>query len=229
MNWSLIISIIIPIITSILCYGILNETQQINTEIKHQYEQNKQEMKQMKEEIEELHHFNNLLKDQVITDDAMYSKWKIIEHWTVPSYSWKEEDEKLQADILEKLYSLWFSHPNVSQIVYWNLVDGSAHLWSQDREKIKASQGNMGPGSENYYHGGLLRFDMSPKPAYFKMKELLTERWHTEQALATDDIGVAEFRGFYGNYDVEIMLNGKIEKRTISLSKSGTNDFILSI
>ena len=148
---------------------------------------------------------------------------------TIPSYSWKEEDEKLQADILEKLYSLWFSHPNVSQIVYWNLVDGYAHLWSQDREKIKASQGNMGPGSENYYHGGLLRFDMSPKPAYFKMKELLTERWHTEQALATDDIGVAEFRGFYGNYDVEIMLNGKIEKRTISLSKSGTNDFILSI
>jgi hypothetical protein len=105
------------------------------------------------------------------------------------------------------------------------LVDGYAHLWSQDREKIKASQGNMGPGSENYYHGGLLRFDMSPKPAYFRMKELLTERWHTKETLATDVYGAAEFRGFYGDYDVEITLDGRTETRTVSLSKGKNNKF----
>ena len=87
----------------------------------------------------------------------------------------------------------------------------------------------MGPGSENYYHGGLLRFDMSPKPAYFRMKELLTERWHTEESLSTDDFGTAGFRGFYGDYDVEIALGGKEEKRTITLSKNTSNDFIISI
>ena len=146
---------------------------------------------------------------------------------TIPSYSWKEEDEKLQADILEHLYTLWFSHPAVKQIVYWNLVDGYAHLWSQDREKIKASQGNMGPGSENYYHGGLLRFDMSPKPAYFKMKELLTERWHTEETLVSDEKGETKFRGFFGNYDVEI--EGCTEKHTISLSKNSNNEFTLNV
>lgn len=146
---------------------------------------------------------------------------------TIPSYSWKEEDEKLQADILEHLYTLWFSHPAVKQIVYWNLVDGYAHLWSQDREKIKASQGNMGPGSENYYHGGLLRFDMSPKPAYFKMKELLTERWHTEETLLTDENGETKFRGFFGDYDVEI--EGCSEKYTVALSKNSNNEFTLNV
>ena len=156
---------------------------------------------------------------------AKFGKPLEVTEVTIPSYSWEEEDEKLQADILEKLYSLWFSHPATSQIVYWNLVDGYAHLWSQDRERIKASQGNMGPGSENYYHGGLLRFDMSPKPAYYRMKELLTERWHTEETLVADDLGAAEFRGFYGDYDVEITLDGKTETRTVSLSKGKNNDF----
>jgi hypothetical protein len=143
---------------------------------------------------------------------------------TIPSYSWEDEDERLQADILEKLYSLWFSHPATSQIVYWNLVDGYAHLWTQDREAIKASQGDMALG-ENVYHGGLLRFDMSPKPAYYRMKELLTERWHTEETLVADDLGAAEFRGFYGDYDVEITLDGRTQTRTVSLSKGKNNEF----
>ena len=158
---------------------------------------------------------------------AKFGKPLEITEVTIPSYSWEEEDEKLQAEILEKLYSLWFSHPATKQIIYWNLVDGYAHLWSQDREKIKASQGNMGPGSENYYHGGLLRFDMSPKPAYFKLKELLTETWHTEASLLSDENGEANFRGFFGDYDVEI--DGCTEKYTISLSKNSNNEFIFNI
>ena len=158
---------------------------------------------------------------------AKFGKPLEVTEITIPSYSWEEEDEQLQADILEHLYTLWFSHPAVKQIVYWNLVDGYAHLWSQDREKIKASQGNMGPGSENYFHGGLLRFDMSPKPAYFKMKELLTERWHSEETLLTDENGEACFRGFFGDYDVEIW--GCTEKYTISLSKNKKSEFILNI
>ena len=156
---------------------------------------------------------------------AKFGKPLEITEITIPSYSWNAEDEKLQADILEHLYTLWFSHPQVSQIVYWNVVDGYAHLWSQDREKIKASQGNMGPGSENYYHGGLLRFDMSPKPAYLRMKELLTERWHTEDTLTVNENGEADFRGFYGNYDVEITVDGVVTKHTLSLSKGKDNEF----
>ena len=143
---------------------------------------------------------------------------------TVPAYSWESEDEEIQAEIIEKLYSIWFSHPNVEQIVYWNLVDGYAHLWDPDPEKIAASQGDMTIG-ENYYHGGLLRFDLSPKPAYNKIKELLEERWHTEAELVTDENGKAEFRGFYGEYDITVGGNSF----TAKLSKKSDNEINLTI
>ena len=122
---------------------------------------------------------------------------------TVPAYSWNPEDEALQAEIIDKLYSLWFSHPNVEQIIYWNLVDGYAHLWDPDPAKIAASQGDMTIG-ENYYYGGLLRFDLSPKPAIMKIQELIHKRWHTETEIVTDQNGCACFRGFYGDYDVTL-------------------------
>lgn len=141
---------------------------------------------------------------------------------TVPAYSWEEEDEQLQAQVIEWLYSVWFSHPNVEQIIYWNLVDGYAHFWDPDPAKIKASQGNMKLG-ENVYYGGLLRFDLSPKPAYFKIKELLQQRWHTETEAQTDEKGTLSFRGFYGEYQLEIAQNGRIVTKTIQLSPKQDN------
>ncbi len=141
---------------------------------------------------------------------------------TVPAYSWEAEDEEIQAEIIEKLYSIWFSHPNVEQIIYWNLVDGYAHVWEPDLEKIKASQGNMSLG-ENYYYGGVLRFDLSPKPAYYKIKELIQQRWHTEAELVTSQDGVCGFRGFYGQYEIEISAGGKTITRMIHLLSKSDN------
>ena len=147
---------------------------------------------------------------------------------TVPAYSWETEDEEIQAEIIEKLYSIWFSHPNVEQIIYWNLVDGYAHVWDSDPEKIKESQGNMTLG-ENYYYGGLLRFDLSPKPAYHKIRELVCERWHTELEIVTDENGVADFRGFYGDYEILINTPEKTIKKEIVLSKTSNNEIGIKI
>ena len=147
---------------------------------------------------------------------------------TVPAYSWEAEDEEIQAEIIEKLYSIWFSHPAVEQIIYWNLVDGYAHLWDPDPAKIAASQGDMSIG-ENYYYGGLFRFDLSPKPAYYKIKELFGERWHTEEELVADENGTVDFRGFFGSYDVEIEIDGKTVKTSIDLQKKADNKFELTI
>ena len=107
-------------------------------------------------------------------------------------------------------------------------MDGYAHLWDPDPAKIAASQGDMTLG-ENYYHGGLLRFDLSPKPAYLKIKELLFERWHTEAELETNKDGLADFRGFYGNYDVEISVGNQTYIKEISLKKKGDNQFEITI
>ena len=132
---------------------------------------------------------------------------------TIPAYSENEEDEKLQAEILERVCKIWFSHPNVEQIIYWNLIDGYAH---------GAKPGDMAKG-ENVYFGGLLRFDMTPKPAYYTFKNLFEKEWHTEAEVSTDAEGFALFKGFYGEYDVTVEVNGEKTTHRVNLSKKRYN------
>ncbi len=117
---------------------------------------------------------------------------------TIPAYSNSAEDEELQAKVIENLYSIWFSHPAMEAVTYWNLVDGYAAF---------APQGDMNSG-ENYYYGGLVRFDFTPKPAYHMLQELFAHRWHTEGTAETDGSGVAAFRGFKGDYEIVLEKNG---------------------
>ena len=143
---------------------------------------------------------------------------------TIPAYFNDAEDEEIQAEIIKILYSIWFSHPNVEQIIYWNLVDGYAHVGNPN--EVARSQGNMTEG-ENQFYGGLVRFDLTPKPAYHTVKNLFEKQWHTEETLNTDEGGSAFFRGFYGTYDVEIELNGKRIVKEIDLHKNGRSTFEL--
>ena len=111
---------------------------------------------------------------------------------TIPAYSNGTEDEELQAEIIRTIYSMWFSHAAMEGILYWNLIDGYAY---------NAEPGDMTAG-ENYYHGGLLRFDFTPKPAYHMIRDLFTKEWHTELDAESDAEGQVVFKGFYGDYDV---------------------------
>ncbi len=132
---------------------------------------------------------------------------------TIPSFSNEPEDEEIQAKLIKHLYTVWFSQPKMKRIVYWNLVDGYAAF---------APQGDMTSG-ENQYYGGLLRFDLSEKPAYKMLKKLIHETWHTEKTLTTDENGEVSFRGFYGEY--EIFVNGEKRDKTVSVSKNSDNIF----
>lgn len=150
---------------------------------------------------------------------ARFQKPLQVTEVTIPAYSDSEEDEQLQAEIITNLYRIWFSHKNMEQIVYWNLVDGYAY---------GAVQGDMKFG-ENYYYGGLLRFDMTPKPAYHAIKNLIQNEWHTEATLTADQSGNASFRGFYGDYDVIVEANGKRIETTVPLRKHANNTFRITI
>ncbi len=147
---------------------------------------------------------------------------------TIPAYSNDEEDEAIQAELLSYLYPIWFSHPAVEQIIYWNLVDGYAHVWSDDLEAIRASQGNMTLG-ENVYYGGLLRFDMSEKPALKVIRDLIKKEWHTEADRVTNENGSCTFRGFYGDYDVEIATENGTVTRTVKISSAAKNAFTVTL
>ena len=129
---------------------------------------------------------------------------------TIPAYSYTAGDEEIQAEILRNVYSMWFSHEAMEAIVYWNLVDGFAAF---------APQGDMTAG-ENYYHGGMIRYDFTTKPVYNMLYDLIHKEWHTEAETESNEYGVATFKGFYGEYDVEVTYpDGRIEKQTLHLNK----------
>lgn len=138
---------------------------------------------------------------------------------TVPAYTDRAEDEALQAELLTNLYTLWFSHERMEQIVYWNLPDGYAAF---------APQGDMTAG-ENYYRGGLLRFDLTPKPAYEALYDLIHVKWHTSADSQTAADGSAAFKGFYGDYDLTAEWNGRTVKKTVHLAKGRDNAFTLAL
>lgn len=126
---------------------------------------------------------------------------------TIPCYTDSAEDEDIQAKLIEQLYSIWFSHQAVEAITYWNLVDGYAAF---------APQGDMKKG-ENFYRGGLMRFDLSKKPAYDMIKHLFYERWTTNLRTQTNNNGKTVFKGFYGDYIVTI--NNKQYNVTVNKNK----------
>ncbi|MBR2466409.1 MAG: endo-1,4-beta-xylanase [Clostridia bacterium] len=162
---------------------------------------------------EEEHKFLSSIYDpvQIFRVLDQYSDFNLpiqITEITIPAYSDSEEDMRTQAEILEWLYKIWFSHPAVEGAMYWNLVDGYAAF---------APLGDMTAG-ENYYRGGLIDFNMKKKPAYEALKKLIHEEWTTEQTLTADDGGRVKFKGFFGEYDVEI--DGTIYKAKLSKDRS---------
>lgn len=129
---------------------------------------------------------------------------------TIPAYSQNADDEEIQREIVRNVYRMWFSHPTVEAITYWNLIDGFAAF---------AKPGDMTAG-ENFYYGGLLRYDFTPKPAYFAVKDLFEREFRTEEIIHTDGNGYASFRGFYGVYDIEVDGQEKTKHGTYHLAKN---------
>lgn len=126
---------------------------------------------------------------------------------TLPAYGLEKENEEIQAELLTEMYKMWFASPLMEGIVYWNLVDGYAAF---------APQGTL--SGENFYCGGMLRYDMSEKPVLKAYKALL-DSWHTEESKASDDEGECVFKGFYGEYEVEITTENGVVKNTFHLDR----------
>ena len=138
---------------------------------------------------------------------------------TIPAYSDSPEDEQIQAQIIENIYSIFFSHPAMDVIIYWNVPSGYAH---------GTVPGDMTSG-ENYYYGGLLRFDMTPRKAYNVIRDLFGKKWRTVLELHTDPSGSFSFKGFYGKYDLEITSgSGKI-CRTLHLRNDLKKHFTITL
>ena len=123
-----------------------------------------------------------------------------------------------QAYAIERLYRLWFSHPAVNGIIYWNLVDDTAYspagsLWN-----------------ENFFKGGLVTRAFKPKPAYQAVRNLVRDEWTTRETVTFDPQKPCYLRGFYGTYEVRIKLpGGRVETTTARLVKDRKNRFAFTV
>ncbi|MDF2922572.1 MAG: glycoside hydrolase family 10 [Paenibacillaceae bacterium] len=129
---------------------------------------------------------------------------------TLSAYGDEEEEEQVQAEILRRLYRLWFSHPAVEAVVYWNSNDGYTY---QGEEK---------------YMGGLFRRDFTPKPSCEVLRNLIQSEWRTNLELKSED-GQAAFRGFYGTYRITVRQGEKTVSKTIHLGKHSLKQFELTV
>lgn len=120
----------------------------------------------------------------VLDQYADYGRPIHISEITVPAGGDVADGEAIQAELVAAFYRAWFSHPAVEAITWWNLADGMH--WKD----------------EGRFLGGLLRDDLTPKPAYEVLDELINHEWKTQAAVITDADGMARFRGFCGGYEL---------------------------
>jgi len=117
-----------------------------------------------------------------------------------------EDAEVLQAEIARIFYTVFFSHPAVEAITYWNFY----RAWQ--------------PGS------GLLRDDLTPKPLYFELQRLIHEEWKTTVQGWTDEEGKFCFRGFPGLYEITVQFpDGETEEFRIQVVRGAANRFSLRV
>jgi GH35 family endo-1,4-beta-xylanase len=94
------------------------------------------------------------------------------------------EGEARQAEQTVEFYRTLFSHPAVEAITWWDFSDYGAWMGAP---------------------AGFLRKDMTPKPAYTALHELIKDKWWTGPLkLTTDAEGHVRFRGYRGSYRLSV-------------------------
>ncbi|MDZ7616768.1 MAG: endo-1,4-beta-xylanase, partial [Patescibacteria group bacterium] len=102
---------------------------------------------------------------------------------TISAPSDDDKGRQIQAVIASNLYRLWFSHPAVVGITWWNSVDGGA-----------------APGEPAI--SGIFDVNLKKKPVYHALEQLIHHDWKTRLTAKVSDDGTIAFRGFRGKYRI---------------------------
>jgi GH35 family endo-1,4-beta-xylanase len=117
---------------------------------------------------------------------------------------WTEAE---QADYAVKFYQVCYGHPAVDAISWWDFCD--AYAWN--------------PG------GGMLRSDLSAKPVYTALKNLIQTEWKTTTAVTTGPDGTCAISGFYGDYEVTVSSGSTTKVFSLDLAKDGATNITYSL
>lgn len=129
------------------------------------------------------------------TETTIVSGPKSPEGWRTTA-----EGEATQAAQVRDFYTLLFSHPAVHAITWWDFTDQGA--WQQAP-------------------AGLVREDMSPKPAYEALLELVKGQWWTRTEAKAQAQGRATFDGFFGDYEIAADVGGRRLTARFTHAKAG--------
>jgi len=110
------------------------------------------------------------------------------------------ETEAEQAEAVRHFYTAAFADRRVAGITWWDLSDRFA--WQSAP-------------------AGLLRSDLSPKPAYGVLEDLLHRRWRTDAAGRTDSAGRIRARVFLGTHRLTARADGREATRQVHLGRAG--------
>lgn len=116
-------------------------------------------------------------------------------------------DETEQAAYAEAFYRVCFAHPAVEAVSWWDFSDYGAWV----------------PG------GGMLRSDLSAKPVYDALMQLIHSEWNTDVQGQTTAGGAYSFNGYYGQYRVTVTQNGVTKQVSMHLSKDGANALTVAL
>jgi|GEM_PF-122229 len=113
-------------------------------------------------------------------------------------------EEAAQAEAVRRFYTAAFAHPKVASVTWWDLSDRFA--WRN-------------------LPAGLVRADLSPKPAYRTLDRLLNRAWRTEAAGRTGPDGRIAVRGFFGTYRLTVRDGRRKAAADVRLSRDGPAEF----
>ncbi len=110
------------------------------------------------------------------------------------------EGEAAQADYVERVYRVLFSHPAVDAITWWDFSDRRA--WKRAP-------------------AGWLREDMSPKPVYERLRRMIRGEWWTDVAAATDSTGSVRVRVWRGMHRIRAAAGDRTAETTLEIPLRG--------
>ena len=117
---------------------------------------------------------------------------------TEQSWMTTPQGERRQAEQVAEFYRVLYSHPAVEAITWWDFTDQGA--WQRAP-------------------AGLTRADMTPKPAYEQLHQLIKEKWWTQAEATIAADGNVRFRGFLGQYKIIAEAEGRKLTGTFKLDK----------
>ncbi len=109
--------------------------------------------------------------------------------------------EATQAQFAEDFYRVCFAHADVKAISWWDVSDTGSWLAG----------------------GGLLRSNMTAKPAYDRLKNLITNEWRTNASGTSTAQGRFLVDAFHGDYTVKVTIDGVTYTSSLKVTEDGAN------